>query len=89
MSGNQDHAFRVGDVVRLKSGGHRMTVVKLRTSEATCANPLAGELLEVDVAWSMMCTNTGSSIQGDTLDIAVIEAAPPLLPHEKEMSIPW
>lgn len=80
----QPHAFSVGDVVRLKSGGHRMTIVKLRTSEATCADPTAGALQEVDVAWSHRCANTGDSIEIDTLDIAVIESAPDVLPHERE-----
>ena len=82
----QPHAFSVGDVVRLKSGGHRMTVIKLRTSDATCADPTAGNLQEVDVAWSQMCANTGNSIETDTLDIAVIESAPDVLPHEREFS---
>lgn len=83
-SASQPHAYAVGDVVQLKSGGHRMTITRLRTSEGTCADPTAGELEEVDVAWSYMCGGTGNSIETDTLDIAVIQIAPALLPHEME-----
>lgn len=76
------HPFRIGEQVRLNSGGHRMTVVGLRCSAATCADPYAGELELVSVVWSQ-----SSQLEGD--DIAEMDFHPDvitnamLLPHEE------
>ena len=76
------HAFRIGQQVRLNSGGHRMTVVGLRCSQATCADPYAGALEQVSVIWSR-----SSQLDGD--DVAEMDFHPDvitdamLLPHEE------
>lgn len=76
------YPFQIGDLVELKSGGHRMVVTGLQCSEGTCGDPYKGELRLVEVAWSIQSQMDGDDISREELDPRLLQPAV-ILPHER------
>lgn len=76
------YPFQIGDLVQLKSGGHRMVVTGLSCSEGTCGDPYKGKLQQVSVAWSTQSQMEGDDISEEDLDPAVLMIFQPM-PHER------
>jgi hypothetical protein len=69
------YPFQIGDLVELKSGGHRMVVTGLQCSEGTCGDPYKGELRLVEVAWSIQSQMDGDDISREELDPRLLQPA--------------